>query len=1326
MASEDVIELGSSDDEAEPATKKIKPMPNAMVHIPNKIHGVTIKPTRPNPVATPKVLSGKNITVTKINSKNIVSNPYAANKLNGKTLKRPTSSFIQPTKQLVQVKPSVNPMIPIRPVSHALIQNRQLNKSLIQNKPSVNPLHIIKKINSQVVINKVASGSRSLKTPIKINSPKTINNLPPSITVTRTSGSMKRAGTNVNINTLRKKHKINEVVKPVVNEVLTVDLDDDESSSSTASPQWYLKPEEQSTVSAEEINNKEPEKPLYVEITIEDSPVKPPNKKTCEIGAELAVTIDDSPIKTVTNKNADHGSDTEDNPITKDKHSKKKLEYPQEDESVSKTIEIEISPCMQNVMNAESDIKKNEIIDTIIEIEESPLKVQGQGTSTPKKDHKRSNFSTVIPVLELREDDELSEFHPVYQNFIKLCFQLENSDDMKKIVEKKIKTYYRQVPKNYTESEEFIDMVSSKIVAMKAGPEKMYLYIKDIVDELNLQRKMAKSQVLSDIAAKNSDSDKFVFGEDSEYDSKRQRQIRKLEKTLKKLHRAIQKLEEQEVDFDDDEDSVYLLTESDEGCTSNKDSDKQLVKDPKTLLLRYKERMVRVHAKFCQLTNTKMPSEPRVQIDARPGQPQGPAKKLEKWINKKVPIGTPLPFPDFHDVLRCVREANEEDKLGWNEADVMEEARDLFTRCGKKLQRRRQENEWRMAASRITVDADPAEKSEDLKMKLTENKKVAAKRETEILNKYADRQSQLKLEAEEIGDKEAEESPVESDDDDNIDESSLQNKEKRKERLKRLIQEKSKKTPEVISGPTNESSNERTEKHNVEKDNEDEKNSTVISAENITEESSLAANKENDQTSVQEDKSEANKENQLNPKAQVIENNKLDDINPNNNSDTIDKVVNSNRVCDKPKNDDNEKIHSLSDDSNKVESDIDELHLLQKLHSGNEINYSTSDISGCDTPIAISDTLESSEDSKKQVGGVISIENSSYSESEDKDPVDDNDDNQENILEKNKESLPFTDEEMERSTSANEKKVVTTNNDEYNESIEDILLASTDDEAEVNNDAVKTVNEQECVNLKDDTISIGDTVVEEVKGSSGTNTLTKHEDANSIESMTLVSTNALESQEDASSIESVTLAATKASEKEDDAKSTESVTMVSTNQLEMEDDAKSIDSVTLVSPKVLEKEEDVRSIESVTLVATNASEKEDDAKSTESVTMVSTNQLQKEDDAKSIDSVTLVSPKALEKEEDVRSIESVTLVSTGEVSVELDKNELQNAMENNSTEKQNDIPFIESSDMLLNINNVNAAELSKENVDIHKLSDNTERKDNNETPNFLKINDIEE
>lgn len=99
-------------------------------------------------------------------------------------------------------------------------------------------------------------------------------------------------------------------------------------------------------------------------------------------------------------------------------------------------------------------------------------------------------------------------------------------------------------------------------------------------------------------------------------------------------------------------------------------------------LYRYKERLVRVYEKLCQMTNTKMPSEPRIHIEARPGRPLGPAKKLEMWINKKVPIGTPLPFPDFHDVLRCVREANSEDRLGWNEVDIMEEGRLVTTEEG--------------------------------------------------------------------------------------------------------------------------------------------------------------------------------------------------------------------------------------------------------------------------------------------------------------------------------------------------------------------------------------------------------------------------------------------------------------------------------------------------------------------------------------------------------------------------------------------------------------------------------------------------------------------
>ncbi|KAM3966678.1 uncharacterized protein ACR2FA_012218 [Aphomia sociella] len=993
MASEDVIELGSSEDEAEPAPKKIKPRPNAMVHIPTKLHGVTIKPAISNTSINKKLTKGA-VTLSKVQKSNTVCNPFSnRGKINGKPQQK------NPIKQTMK---------PIHRPVH------------LSSKPAVNPVNIFKKINSQVIINKLPT-TGTLLNPIRIHTPQSLNKLPPSITITRTIGPTKRTGVSQATNLPRKKQKQNNLIN--TNEVLTVELDDDDSSvASTASPAWYLRPEEQVEGQLEKENNEEPQADKLIEITIEDSPVKPPAVKQIQkVESQLEVIIEDSPVKVVEEKKKTVESGSEEEGIsfsTKSPHSKKKLEYPKESKE-NKVIEIEIEPIAMEPRKETNLPEKTTNVTSfdIVEIEESPIK-EIQQTSTPKKEQLRQQVQFPESMLNEQIDKEKGDFHPVYQRFIDLCFELENSDDMNKIIEKKVKMYYKQVPKDYTESEEFIDMVSSKILAMKAAPEKMYLFIKDIVDELNMQRKMAKSQVTNtENKAQGKAADNFLYGENSEYDSKRQRQIRKLEKTLKKLHRAIQKLEEQEVDFDDEEDSVYLLTE------------------------RYKERMVRVHAKFCQLTNTKMPSEPRVQIDARPGQPSGPAKRLEKWINKKVPIGTPLPFPDFHDVLRCVRDANESDKLGLNEADIMEEARDLFTRCGKKLQRRRQENEWRLAASRISVDTDPADNNDDLKLKLTQNHQLATKKETELFNKYADKQNQLKLEPEEIGDKEAEESPVESEDEDAepADEALLENKDRRKDRLKRLLQEKSKK-----GGDGNQEI----------PDAEDKENSPV----------DTHAPTEREQTVDGVSKSE----NTLKETALEEELKEIDNTNK----------CTSSTVPDENESKDTDNIISHSDNDYKVESDIDELHLLQKLHSENEVNSSTSEFSDLDTPVSISDTLEDSDDDKLDNSDVISIEDSSYSESEINRSAQSSTKSTDVIHTSDKivTDVVNSNDKDNKSNAGIEKKLISTNNDEYTDCNEDILLTSTDDEADVNKE--ENLENDQCVNLEDDHLSIGDTVIE--------------------------------------------------------------------------------------------------------------------------------------------------------------------------------------------------------------------------------------------------------
>ncbi|KAL4706860.1 hypothetical protein ACJJTC_010094 [Scirpophaga incertulas] len=1164
MASQDVIELGSSEDEAEPSVKKMKPIPNAMVQFPIKIQGVknsclklpnvklpnvkipgvTIKPAKTNIHQVSQQLSEKNVTITKITK--CINYPQNRNKI----------IKVKPVQKVTISKPPASSM---------------------QKRNSINPFNIMGKLSSHIAINKVPMTSNVNKNPIRIRSHNTLNNLPSSVTVKRTIPNMKRTATMNVINPVQKKMKVNLGLETSIGKVLTVELDDDDTCSTTnVAPQWYIRPEDDTAAKMEEKNNKEPDKSEMVEITIEDSPIKPCTKKTEEVTSVLSVIIEDSPIKSITDEKtaSSRNSDCKSVP-----HSKKKLEYPTNIQSGAERIEIEISPIVDGAQLPIAKDNYNKELDTVIEIEESPLKVDASITSTPKKEEKLQ-LTTAKTVKYLQEDDRLAEFNPIYREFIKLCFQLEDSEDMKKIVEKKIMSYYRQVSKEYTDSECFTDMVSSKILSMKAGPEKMYLYIKDVVDDLNWQRKLIKTQVSKDVQDKNlvaDNDDKEKIGE-TEYDSKRQRQIRRLEKTLKKLHRAIQKLETQEVDFDDDEDSVYLLTE------------------------RYKERLVKVHAKFCQLTNTKMPSEPHVPIDARPGRPAGPAKRLEKWINKKVPIGTPLPFPDFHDVLRCVREANEEEHLGWNEVDIMEEARDLFTRCGKTLQRRRQENEWRLAASRISTVVDPADNSDELKQLLEENKRMAAKKESEVLNKYADRQSQLKLEAEEIGDKEAEESPVETDEEEPVVVLPLVNKEERKRRLKRLLEEKSSKAnqeEECLVAKSNEQDN-NSEVENKNIYNEDGKiNTECDMSSNHKSESNAHINQLIEDTKQSDDTSKADIENQNLSKDDLVQSNLQQKA-----------IDDENHQTSKDKGE----IHFLSDNSNNLESDIDELHLLQKLYSENEAPSSSPESSDSESAIAISDTLSSSAEDNNREYDVISIENSTYSESEARnDEICKNDENIDTISTVSNfkaDNAYVEDFEIECSTDGVHKKNITTNNYEYNESIEDILLASSDDEKE--NDEFKSER-------------ANDTVVHD----HGQN---MQEDTKSVESVTIVSEKDYDENE------------SKKDELENDKPKSQKIGDVM-NQGHgqgskqdcnlIQEDARSVDSVTVIS---LKGDDENESINGDPEYYTSKSEKEGDPIAQEHIHNITRDCNSIQEDTRSIESVTVIS----EKDDDNENLNSET------------------------------------------------------------------------------------
>lgn len=176
---------------------------------------------------------------------------------------------------------------------------------------------------------------------------------------------------------------------------------------------------------------------------------------------------------------------------------------------------------------------------------------------------------------------------------------------------------------------------------------------------------------------------------------------------------------------------------------------------------------------------------------------------------------------------------------------------------------------------------------------------------------------------------------------------------------------------------------------------------------------------------------------------------------------------------------------------------------MQKLHSGNEAESSTLESSDSDGPIAISDSIESGSDTRKQLSDVISIENSSYSESE-ADKVDNKPDDTENTqnvesvvpqLQPNKETeAPVVGMETESSNATQtclqndvtdaESSIADTktensksNNNEYNEPVEDILLASSDEETFGSQEEGPPSADSVCINLKDDLISIDETIV---------------------------------------------------------------------------------------------------------------------------------------------------------------------------------------------------------------------------------------------------------
>lgn len=273
------------------------------------------------------------------------------------------------------------------------------------------------------------------------------------------------------------------------------------------------------------------------------------------------------------------------------------------------------------------------------------------------------------PKLIVKEKKKISYIaHDVFPLFISLCIQRSNDKDrkdMEKIVNK-LKRRYEELDLEYTSSEYFVSFINEKRAAIMNNDKKIYVYIEEVMNEMK-RRIKKKPHILpsnetydavpsTSYASNNlsiNDAAKSDYNNDKEENAnpKTRSKIKLLLQTMASCEEKIKKLEEAEVDLDE-ENSSYIQVE------------------------RYKQRMVELYNKYCELTGENADAG---RVYLRPKHISATRivavdQAITNFINSKITrrnqikkTGTltdDVIFPDYRDILECVSRCNDRKNLG--------------------------------------------------------------------------------------------------------------------------------------------------------------------------------------------------------------------------------------------------------------------------------------------------------------------------------------------------------------------------------------------------------------------------------------------------------------------------------------------------------------------------------------------------------------------------------------------------------------------------------------------------------------------------------------
>lgn len=234
--------------------------------------------------------------------------------------------------------------------------------------------------------------------------------------------------------------------------------------------------------------------------------------------------------------------------------------------------------------------------------------MDANGTNKPEQDYEpKAKRPKIMETVK-------EPMHQDYVHLIEVCKKVDPTEDMKK-VGTKLEKYYYKAHTMFVKSKSFHKLVESVTAEIQAQPKLVYKKINNLLEELKSRKATENETVPTEENTKP-----------SEVDGKKAKMIQKLSNALRDIHWRIKQSEEAEVDWDEENNSKYIVTE------------------------RYKKRAWEIYEKLCDLTGESRSAE---RIVKKPIRFNGTKykefnRKLENFIN-----GTKS-FPDMFDVLRIM------------------------------------------------------------------------------------------------------------------------------------------------------------------------------------------------------------------------------------------------------------------------------------------------------------------------------------------------------------------------------------------------------------------------------------------------------------------------------------------------------------------------------------------------------------------------------------------------------------------------------------------------------------------------------------------------